>query len=67
MALSSYQKLFGLYLLATITIATLESDSMGYAPHDAFGKCSLTYAERLFSVDVLRTISSGAFHSNTAQ
>lgn len=39
---ASYQKLLGLYLLATIRMATLESDSIGYAPNEALAKCSLT-------------------------
>ena len=33
----AYQKLFGLYLFATSTIASLESPSIGYTPYDAFG------------------------------
>lgn len=34
--------------------ATLESFSIGYAPYEAAGKCSLTYVDKLFSVDFLR-------------
>lgn len=34
---TTYQKLFGLYLLATITMASFESFSIGYTPHDALG------------------------------
>jgi hypothetical protein len=37
-----YQKLLGLYLLATMTMATFESPSMGYTPKAALGKCSFT-------------------------
>lgn len=34
----SYQKLFGLYLLATRMTATLELSSIGYTPYAALGK-----------------------------
>jgi hypothetical protein len=50
-----HQKLFGLYLLATVMMASFESSSTGYTPYAALGKCSLTYAPKLFKVDLLRT------------
>ena len=39
-------------------IATLESDSIGYTPNDAFGKCSLAYVPKLFSDDFLHLVSN---------
>lgn len=49
----SYQKLLGLYLLATMMMASFESSSIGYTPYAALGKCSLTYVPKLFNVDLL--------------
>lgn len=47
--LIAYQKLFGLYLLATMRRAIFESSSIGYTPYEALGKCSLTCVPKLLS------------------
>ena len=54
---NTHQKLLGLYLLATMIIATLVSFSIGYAPYAALGKCSFTYVDKPFSIDVLQRVA----------